>query len=243
MAVMKKNCIILTGGLTGSSVLTSLIARAGYWTGNNTFKKSDYDTYENNELIKLNVKLIEASGYKGNYMMEFSSEPIRMLGSICEKIDKLPYASFLQDCNNNKPWIWKDPRLWLTIRFWKSLLDLNEVKFILLTRDHRQMWISATLRRQIQTYEFCKNCSEGIVQSFIDFCRENSQPCLHLRYEDLILRPEPTIAKLNEHLNTELALEDLRKVYRNPLYKMPRSTGNFLKASLIYLKNYPERHK
>ncbi|MGH7495710.1 MAG: hypothetical protein ACREOO_25420 [bacterium] len=240
---MKQNCIVLTGGLTGSSVLTSLIARAGYWTGDNTFKKQDYDTYENQELIKLNRKLIDESGYKGNYIMEFANEPIRLISGMHENIDQRPYVSFMENCNNHRPWVWKDPRLWLTIRFWKNFLDLNTVKFILLTRDNLQMWISATLRRQIQSYEFCKNCSDGIVQSFIDFCGENSQPYLHLLYDDLILHPEPTIAKLNEHLDTELALEDLRTVYRNPLYKMPRSTGKFVKAGLIYLKNYSVRYK
>ena len=41
------NVIILTGGLTGSSVLAGVLAAAGYWSGEDTFKKRDYNTYEN----------------------------------------------------------------------------------------------------------------------------------------------------------------------------------------------------
>ena len=48
------NVIILTGGLTGSSALAGLLTEAGYWCGEDTFKKSDYNTYENAELIALN---------------------------------------------------------------------------------------------------------------------------------------------------------------------------------------------
>ena len=47
------NTIILTSGLTGSSVLTGLLARGGFWAGDRTAKKKDYDTFENEELIRL----------------------------------------------------------------------------------------------------------------------------------------------------------------------------------------------
>lgn len=240
---MKSNCIILTGGITGSSVLTSLIARAGYWTGESTYKKADYETHENEELIKLNLRLFEEAKYNGNYTMKFSAEAIQQISSVFGKIDKQPYRSFLQKCDKHSPWIWKDPRLWLTIRFWKNLMDLNNIKFILMTRDHLQMWISATLRRQIQTYDYCKSYNESIKASIIDFFKENQLPYLHLTYEELVVQPRESIVKLNNHLNTGLDIEDLKKAYSKPLYKMPRSSANLLKAGLIYLKNYSERHR
>ncbi len=60
MPNMKRNVIILTSGLTGSSVLSGLISRGGFWTGD-THKKEDYDTYENKRLIELNLSLIPPS--------------------------------------------------------------------------------------------------------------------------------------------------------------------------------------
>src|ERR1700686_3366711 len=69
---MKHNVIILTSGLTGSSVLTGLIARAGYWPGDRTHKKKEFDTYENEELIDLNRRIFEQANYHGNYLMDFS---------------------------------------------------------------------------------------------------------------------------------------------------------------------------
>ena len=63
--------IILTSGLSGSSVVSNLISRGGYWTGDSTHQKRDYNTYENEALIELNQKLFELAGYNGNYTREF----------------------------------------------------------------------------------------------------------------------------------------------------------------------------
>src|SRR5262245_2536579 len=122
---MPKNVIILTSGLSGSSVLTGLIARGGLWTGDKTFKKTDYDTFENNELIELNTGLFRKAGYTGNYLLEFSQEAMDRVAGLYGKIDRDVYQSFIEKCNRHQPWIWKDPRLWLTIRFWRPMLDTS----------------------------------------------------------------------------------------------------------------------
>jgi hypothetical protein len=58
----------------------------------------------------------------------------------------------------------------------------------------------------------------------------------------MIARPDETIEALNAHLNTKLTVDNLRAVYRGPLYKVPRNSPfEYAKAAMIYLKNYPER--
>src|SRR5215472_209946 len=73
---VEPNVIILTSGLSGSSVLTALICRAGYWSGDRTHKKPHYDTFENERLIELDCRIIAEAGYRGNYLLEFSPEAI-----------------------------------------------------------------------------------------------------------------------------------------------------------------------
>src|SRR5262249_20676368 len=145
------NVIILTSGVSGSSVLTGLISRAGYWTGDTTHKK-EYDTYENQELIDLDLLLFKHAEYTGRYTMEFSSEAIARIAALGGKIDDRPFREFLQKCDGRRPWVWKDPRLWMTIYFWKNLLPLDDCKFILLTRSFSHAWVSSTLRRHIRSY-------------------------------------------------------------------------------------------
>lgn len=239
---MKKNVIILTSGLSGSSVLTALIARAGYWTGDSTFKKSEYDTFENQRLIDLNLRLFQEAGYKGNYLLEYKPETMERLASLYGKIDDGPYREFLKECNQHQPWVWKDPRLWLTIRFWKNLLELRNGQFILLTRGFMQSWISSILRKQITSYRYSRKYETQIQQSARGFCTENRLDYLHVTYEDLIVHPAKTIESLNRYLGTNLTEDDLKTVYHKPLYKNPRSSwSKFAKAMLIYLKNYSER--
>jgi len=233
----------MTSGLAGSSVLTSLIARAGYWLGENTFKKRDYDTYENTELIKLNLRLIEESDFKSNYTMVFDSDVIDSIGALYQKVDKVPYENFIKKCNDNRPWVWKDPRLWLTIRFWSNLVNLNDCRFILLNRDPLQNWISSTLRRMIQSYNYNKSYNMLVNNSIKTFFKTHNIEYLYILYEDLLLHPEETIGRLNSFLNSNLTIEDLRTVYNGQLYKKSKTYFDLLKAIMVYIKNYPQRYK
>ena len=239
---MKKNVIILTSGLSGSSLLTGFIARGGYWTGDATFSKPDYETFENQELIDLNKRLFREGQFTGNYAFEFSAEALERIAGLFPRIDCSAYRSFLKRCDDRQPWIWKDPRLWMTIRFWKNLLDLDRCVFVLLTRDQTQAWISSLLRRQIWTYRYARNYENSINRSLVQFLQDNRLPYLHVKYEDLIEKPEDAIDRLNSHLDSTLTINDLQGTYKGILYKRPRyQLRRQLKAMLIYFKNYSER--
>lgn len=237
----KHNVIILTSGLSGSSVLTGLIARGGYWTGNETFKK-EYDTYENVDLVKLNVNLLREAAYTGRYEMEFRKDLLDRVGALKSSLSDTPYREFLTECDGHGPWIWKDPRLWLTIRYWSPLIDWERCKVVVLTRSLVHCWVSATLRRQIRSYSSLRRYEKSIEGSILSFLRENRIGYLHTTYEALIGRPEETIDSLNTYLESSLAIDDLKSIYWGKLYERPRSSPvDFLKAVLIYAKNRSER--
>jgi len=237
----KPNVIILTSGISGSSVLTGLITRAGYWTGDKTHKK-EYDTYENEGLIQLNLRLFREAAYTGDYASRFSAGDISRIAALSGNIDEQLFRQFLEYCNQHRPWIWKDPRLWLTILFWKNFLPLEDCRFILLTRSFVHCWISSNLRRHITSYGDLKGYEQSIQRTFISFLNENRLPYLHLTYEGLIVQPKETIQRLNAFLGTSLTVDDLAAIYHKPLYRAPRSSVlDFVKAVLIYLKNYSER--
>ena len=241
MSNAKRNVIILTSGLTGSSVLTGLISRGGFWTGD-THKKEDYDTYENKRLIELNLGLFRQANYTGNYLTEFSRDAMARIASLHGRIDEKPYRDFLATCNENAPWVWKDPRLWMTIRFWKDLVDLNRCSFVVLTREYLQCWVSATLRRQIRSYRDSRMYEQLVKDSAVDFLKENKLSYLQIGYEELILTPLEAVGKLNHYLGSSLAVDDLKAIYHKPLYKAPRSSPvDVCKAVMIYMKNYGQR--
>ena len=240
---MKKNVIILTHGWTGSSVFSALIGKAGYWKGDNTHKKPDQDTHENKELIQLNERLMSELGFTGDHEHEFDLATIQNLAKRAENIDLSPYQEFVDKCEQNKPWIWKDPRLTWTIRVWAKLLDLKNIAFVILTRDDEQAWISCNLRRHIQSKRFTKAYNHGITSSLQKFLDENQCGFVKYEFEDLLLTPDKTIEELNGFLDINLTMEDLTSVYRYPLYKKSRNWKDKLEATAIYLKNYKERYR
>jgi hypothetical protein len=240
----RRNVIILTSGITGSSVLSGFLAQSGYWAGDTThIKEKQYNTFENDELIRLNLQLFEQAGYSGNYLKEFSTNAIARIAALHTSNDGGPYREFVEKCAQHRPWVWKDPRLWLTIYFWQHFVNLNECKFILLTRDLLQSWVSVTLRRDIWSYASFKQYETSIHNSLVSFLKGNNLPYLQITYDNLIHRPEETIKELSGHLEADLKVSDLEVVYKGALHKSPRkSVADCAKAGLIYLKNYSERH-
>jgi hypothetical protein len=237
-----QSVIILTSGLTGSSVLTGLLVRAGYWAGDRTAKKKDYDTYENEDLVRFNLDLFQRAEFNSNYQTSFSPEAIARVTALAGQIDVEPFRAFIQKCDSHQPWIWKDPRLWMTIRFWRQMADLSSCQFLLLTRNHFQCWVSTNSRRIIQTYRHTRAYETAVQESSLAFVRENGFPYLQVTYEGLIARPGEAISSLNRFLGTNLAIADLAAVYRGKLHQQPgASLSGVLKAALIYAKNYGER--
>lgn len=237
----RRNVIILTQGLAGSSVLSSLLERAGYWVGDATFEKRDYDTFENSELISINRNIMEVAGFRDNYQERFSDDYIDLVAGARDRVDGARLQSFLDLCDEHRPWVWKDPRLWLTIRVWKHWLDLDNISFIHLRRDPMQMWISTLLRRQIQSRRYCDAYGRGVDGSIREFLEGNKLHHMELVYEDLIEQPERTLDELSGFLGLSLGLDELRQVYTGDLHRRGKGLGSLAKAYLIYLKNYRER--
>jgi hypothetical protein len=237
---MRNNVVILAVGLSGSSVLTGLISRAGYSLGDSTVEKPDYNTFENLELVRLNKRLLEMIDAT-RFTLEYRPEFIEKMQALYGRIDDTQFRAFITHCDARQPWVWKDPRLTVTMHFWKHLLDLSRIKFIVNDRELMQAWISWNIRREIQSFEYAKRYTEQVVGAMRQFLQEHGLQHIHVRYEDLICQPESTLGRINQFIGSGLTLDDLSRVYRGPLRKKTHGIVNFAKAGLIYLKNYEER--
>ncbi len=238
---MKKNIIILTHGWTGSSVFAALFGCAGYWLGSETMQKSDYDTFENLELVSLNKGLLRTLAPEINHEHRFASGDVERIERASETLDLRQYRDFVARCSANGSWVWKDPRLTWTIRVWAKVLDLEQTAFLVLTRDDLQEWASANQRRHVQSVRFTKQYNHGITRSNVRFLEDRRLPFLQLSFEDLLLEPEKTLGRINEFFALKLSMGDLHRVCRVPLYRKNRSWKDFVLAGLIYAKNFRER--
>jgi len=238
-----KNIIVLTSGLSGSSVVTNLLCRAGYWPGDSTCKKSDYNTHENSRLVVLNEQLLQLLNYDQEYSSAVKPNKLVQAAELINTIDLMPFKTFVAECDKATPWVWKDPRLWVTMPFWIQLLAEDGFQVVFVDRSISQRWISELLRRNIQTIKYCATYNSEIKGLIKQFVEKHQLSCCDVLFDDLIEHPENTLVLINRSLDLTLELSDLKAVYNKPLYKRARGLGDFLCSMLIYFKNYRIRLK
>lgn len=241
MSQAARSIIILTHGWTGSSVFSALFGRAGYWLGDETVRKTDYDTYENSELVALNRQILQQLAPGLDHEHRFSPYDVAWIDHAAENLDLGRYRDFVARCSLQGPWVWKDPRLTWTIRVWARVLDLDRTSFLVLTRDDLQAWISANARRHVQSWGFTRQYNHGITVSNRRFVEQKRLDLLTVSFENLLLEPEVTLGRLNGHFGLSLRMADLHAVCREPLYRSSRGLLDFGEAALVFLKNFAER--
>ena len=231
---MLPNIIILTGGISGSSVLAGLIAKEGFWLGTDT-KKVAYDTYENTSLVELNIQLFQSSDFHWRDIADIPPPSPQRIAMLYKTIDSENYRKFVTESDKHNPWLWKDPRLSYTIHFWQNLIDLHKCKFIVMLRDLRQTWTGLILRGKFSIpFDKLKLIHEASETSARTFLGINNIDYLSLTFEDLVITPNRTIDRLNCHLGTKLSISELEDVYKGKLGKARWSSLDYYKARLRF---------
>src|SRR6056297_1716649 len=186
----KSNLIILTPGLSGSSVITALIAKSGYFLGDNT-AKIQYDTFENEKLVEHNISLLRYTGYQWDDPGDIPPPSVEKIKALHNVVEVATYRDFVIDCDDSAPWIWKDPRLSYTIFFWKDLLNISDCKFIHITREPKQVWTGLILRARFPiSLKNLQTIHKNAISSVRQFLDSYSIKALNLNFEDLILHSE-----------------------------------------------------
>lgn len=239
------NVIVLTTGISGSSVITGLLAKSGLWAGDDTVFKNNitgkYETYENKKLVDLNDSLIREIGSELEGEAYYDATARGKFDDIYTKIDTTKYDSFIDECNSHSPWVWKDPRLFFTIGFWKNSLDLTNIKVVVLYRNSYELWKSQAIKRIIYSYRYLKNSEEKSRHELLSYLESNNFSFISLEYSQFTNDPVTSINILNKFIGTSLKKENWDEIYRPP-GKLSHYKRTLL-AYLIYMKNYKSRIK
>ncbi len=232
--MMRQNVIVLTPGNSGSSVLTGILSTQGYWVGEKT-EKLKFDTYENAELVDLNIQILQEIGYNRRDCNDIPPPSIKKMDELFLTGNIQKYKKFLKKCACNSPWLWKDPRLCYTIMFWKNLMAFYDCKFIMITRDYKQGYSALLLKKKVpMSYNEYVKMNEGYERNARAFLKKNKLDYMTLQFENLILDPVDTIDKINFFLNTDLLMENVKSIYRGGFYKNKYKATDFLKARTFY---------
>ena len=238
-----KNVIILGAGRTGSSFLSGLISRNRFYINremiNSRASYPDGD-YENPELIELNKRILLESGY--GYDKAYAEK--QMHPALIKELESYStdpaFKDFVAKCEENSPWLWKDPRLCYTIPFWKHLIDLSGINFIKITRNpylvfksHSKFQIKHLKRDLYNNYHWQ-------TQAVDQFLSENHIKALEIDFSEL--KDLSIIDKLNSFLSTHITREDYKVVRKDNISKK-ESPAKFMfryaiGACKLHLKKY-----
>lgn len=233
---MLPNLIIFTTGSSGSSVLAGVIARQGYWLGEAT-KQLTFDTFENSELVDLNITLLKKSGFRRRDCNDLPPPNIKSLREVSVTLDLEPFRKFLKKCEMHRPWLWKDPRLAFTIHFWAEIHDFTDAKIIFIRRDPRQSYGGLILSRKTPiSYKEYTAINNNYENSFLEFVKsKNVNHVLTLTFEDLLLHPLVVLENINNYLGVNISIADLKAVYKGKLGRLRYSFLDYLNARVQYL--------
>lgn len=231
----RPNIVVLSPGFAGSSVLTGLISRAGeYWLGTDT-KKVAHETYENAGLVDLDERILREAGYPW-YTHPQSNDYLKNIREVADPTLTEDARAFVVECKTHQPWLWKDPRLCYTLPFWNRFVDFSTCKFVVISRDVRQAWIGQILKKRPRTsLKDLQNYFTTMLRGAGLFLSKHGLPHCTVTFDDLLLKPEETIATLNQFLDSGLSVDDLKQIYRGPLYRLRWSRVDFLRAYLRFL--------
>jgi len=236
------NVIVLTTGLSGSSVITGFIAKEEYWLGDKTIFKSNasghYETYENKKLVELNNELIDTLNIELNDASWYDIDLFERIRKSSNEVDTKKFVEFINYCQQHGMWIWKDPRLWITMGFWGALLQGCDIKCIVVSRQPISLWVSLINKRQIVSYSKLKTSEKSSHDRIIHYLKDCDFPSITMNYDKLVEHPKTEIHRLNHFLKSNYTLKMFNDLYKGRIGGKTFSKKSFFKAILIYIKNY-----
>lgn len=236
------NIVVLTTGLSGSSVVTGFLAQKGYWLGDKTIFKSNasghYETYENERLVELNDQLLATLDIELNESSWYDADLFERIQKSSKEVDTKEFIEFINYCQQHGKWIWKDPRLWITMGFWGELLQSHDIKYIVISRQPVSLWVSLMNKRQIVSYSKLKISERSSHDRIIRYLVDCDFPNVTINYDTLVEHPKAEIHRLNYFLNSNYTLKTFHDLYKGKVGGKTFSNKNFIKAVLIYIKNY-----
>jgi hypothetical protein len=137
-----RNILVIGVPRSGTSLTTAVFARKGYhvgWIEDEGTRCGDernpFGYFEADDVIGKNVALFKRVGYgeHNSWLRAMISEAhIRQIAELTPSDDD---RRFVDSYQARAPWIWKDPRLCLTLSYWWKLMDPQTTGVILTQRD------------------------------------------------------------------------------------------------------------
>jgi hypothetical protein len=213
---MPKNIVIVGPPRSGTSLTSGIFAGQGYFAGEQLRSGDDYNPFgyfEDEALVEANVRIFRDVDFHFHNTWMFAPIADSQIASISqlpvEDCDRLLVAA----CGEHSPWMWKDPRLCMTLSYWANVIDWTNAGVVLTQRNaedvywsfRRKGWCSAGNVQRDKTIERIEKHASN-AQATIDRLKI---PHISIEYNEYHQQPEAVANRINEFAGLELTTDDL----------------------------------
>lgn len=217
---MPKNVIVLGMARSGTSLTAGIFGRKGYYVAPEaagekmpTDDANPTGYWEAVGLIERNVELYRAVGFGGHN----SWGPERIDEAAIEQLAHLQplpgHREFITSYDAHRPWVWKDPRLCLTLSYWWPLLSADDTRVLFLDRDpdeiHRSFMRVQFVPREQESRERVFGLIEQHTRSAKKILEQLSIPHLVVQHRRYFEDADALARELGDFLELDLSAQDL----------------------------------
>jgi hypothetical protein len=143
---MPKNAIVVGMPRSGTSLSTRIFVRKGYFVAEdeeNALEPADefnpFGYWQAKGLVDRNIEIFHAVGYefKNSWLWnQISEDALARIRSL----EPLPgHREFAAAYDGRAPWVWKDPRLCLTLSYWWKMMRPEDTAVLFIERDSEEI--------------------------------------------------------------------------------------------------------
>lgn len=215
-----RNIIVIGAPRSGTSLTTAIFARKGYYVGpieedgvRTGDEHNPFGYFEADDVIAQNVGLFRKVGYpEHNTWLErpISDEEISAIARLPPSAED---RQFLASYASREPWVWKDPRLTLTLGYWWKLMDPETTGVVFAARDEGDIFNSFLRMGWYQNDGPSRSEALRRIRQHLKAAREAIAglqiPHITIDYWEYLEKPEDVAQRLGKFCRLRLSAEDL----------------------------------
>ena len=217
---MTKNAIIVGMPRSGTSLISSIFSRRGFFVADDeaknlrdgdSFNPSGY--FESEGLIDANTNVLARAGFEHHNTWMFDGISDGQAAAI-DNLERLENdRQFLAEFDDRLPWMWKDPRLCYTLSYWWPMIDASNTRVVLVRRNPDQIWKSFLRLGWRDESEENRQEVNGRIEHHLS-AAENAIdkydiPFIEIDYDEFSTNIESVVEKINRGFNLNLEVVDL----------------------------------
>lgn len=217
---MSKNVIVVGMPRSGTSLTAGIFPPKGYYIGDRSkaFLREGNDhnpfgSFEADDLIAENVRVLQAVGFDFHNTWLFEPISSEQIARIADVPVLSSHRDFVRAYEQRAPWVWKDPRLCVTLPYWWRLIDPERTVVVFVRRDPNAIYLSFLRRGWCQPGRAEREAVLARVQQHTDAATAAIEsldiPHAVVDHEEYMRAPAAVAHRLSVLCDLSISVDDL----------------------------------